>query len=239
MIFLLKKKLNYISNFLKKKSPLYILKKISKIFYGKIIFSTSFSIEDQVISHIIFDNKIPIDVFTIDTGRLFPETYEVWDKTNKRYKTNIKTFFPYYKLIENLIYKNGPNSFLNSIEKRKKCCFLRKIEPFKRGIKNKYIWITGIRYFNSYERRKTKILEWDNFNKIIKFHPLLYCKINDIINIINKFNIPYNFLYKKGFISIGCSTCTRSIKFGESKYSRNGRWWWEKENKKECGLHPH
>ena len=206
-------------------------------FPGKVIFSTSFSYEDQVITHKILSNKKKKKIFTLDTGRLFPETYSVWRATNEKYNTHIKAYYPDAISLENFVSEKGPNSFYESVENRKDCCFIRKVEPLKRALKDNSIWITGLRAEHSIDRSDMPQVEWDESNNIIKYHPILHWTTEEVKRYINENNIPYNILHDKGFVSIGCAPCTRAIKAGED--FRAGRWWWEDDSKKECGLHVH
>lgn len=217
------------------KSAEEILKLISSLSSEKIVFSTSLSYEDQVITHFIFSNDLNISVFTLDTGRLFPETYSVLSSTLYRYKKTIQVFSPSTNKVEELVSKKGPFSFYDSTENRKECCYIRKVEPLKRALQGKTIWVTGIRAEHSEGRNDMPMVEWDESNQIIKVHPLLHWTLDEVKDEIKKHNIPYNPLHDKGFISIGCQPCTRAIKEGES--FRAGRWWWEDNTKKECGLH--
>ena len=206
-------------------------------FPGQVTFSTSFSMEDQVITHDILSNNLPINIFSLDTGRLFPETYSVWSSTNSKYGTNIKAYYPNHELLQTYVEAKGPNAFYESVENRKECCFIRKVEPLKRALHGNAVWITGLRAEHSPDRHDLPILEWDESNNILKYHPILHWSTEDVRNYINENNIPYNPLNDKGFISIGCAPCTRAIKPGED--FRAGRWWWEDQSKKECGLHVH
>jgi phosphoadenosine phosphosulfate reductase len=208
---------------------------LSKQFAGKITFSSSFSYEDQVITHDILQNELPVKIFTLDTGRMFPETYSVWSSTNERYNTHIKAYYPAAEDLQNFIEANGPNSFYESIDNRKNCCYIRKVEPLKRALAGNEVWITGLRAEHSAARHDLQQVEWDEANQVIKFHPLLHWTTAEVENYIRKFNIPYNSLHDRGFVSIGCAPCTRAIKPGED--FRAGRWWWESADKKECGLH--
>jgi phosphoadenosine phosphosulfate reductase len=217
------------------KSPEEALALLAEEFPGKIVFSTSLGYEDQVISHFIFSSNLPIDVFTLDTGRLFNETYSVLNSTLERYKTPIKVMYPQTEALEKLVTEKGPISFYESIENRKECCFIRKVEPLKRALKGKAIWITGIRADQSDNRTEMSNLEWDEANQIVKFHPILNWTLEEVKAYIFKHNIPYNALHDKGFVSIGCAPCTRAVEEGED--FRAGRWWWEQNDKKECGLH--
>ena len=224
-----------IQELIKNKSPEESLSLLAKAYEGEVVFSTSLGYEDQVISNFIFSNKLPIEIFTLDTGRLFNETYSVLNSTLDRYKTPIKVMYPQTESLEKLVTEKGPISFYESIENRKECCHIRKVEPLKRALKNKKIWVTGIRAEQSADRNHISNLEWDEANQIIKFHPIIGWTLEEVKAYIFKHNIPYNSLHDKGFVSIGCAPCTRAIKEGED--FRAGRWWWEDNNKKECGLH--
>jgi len=210
-----------------------ILKTITQI-SDKIVFSTSFGKEDQVITHIITSNQLPIDIFTLDTGRLFEETYAVFDRTVKKYKKKIKTYYPNRDAVEEMVSKSGPYSFYENVEARKTCCTIRKIEPLKRALAGQEVWITGLRQAQSSYRNQMTPVEWDESNQIVKIHPLFYWPDDKIEAYINVFNVPVNTLHAKNFPSIGCSPCSRAIMPGED--NRAGRWWWE-NSKKECGLH--
>lgn len=208
---------------------------IASRFPGKVVFSTSFSEEDQLISHYIFSQQLPIKVFTLDTGRLFPETYSTWSQTLEKYKQPITPYYPVAEELETFIAEKGPNSFYESVENRKQCCHIRKVAPLQRALKGNEIWITGIRAEHSLNRLSMEPIEWDAVNSIIKIHPLLNWESDTIKKAINQLDIPVNPLHAKGFVSIGCAPCTRAIKPGED--FRAGRWWWEDSSKKECGLH--
>ena len=226
-----------LQNLLKELPPDLFLQKLSKDYAGRIVFSSSFSFEDQVITHLITDLHLPIQIFTLDTGRLFAETYSVWNSTLDRYKISIKAYYPNATILESFVEKKGPNAFYESVENRKGCCFIRKVEPLKRALSGNAIWITGLRAEHSADRGDLQSIEWDESNQIIKYHPLLHWTTNQVTDFITTNNIPYNPLHDKGFVSIGCAPCTRAIKEGED--FRAGRWWWEDTNKKECGLHVH
>lgn len=224
-----------IKELIKNKTPEEALALLAEEFPAKIVFSTSLGYEDQVISHLIFSNKLPIEVFTLDTGRLFNETYSVLNRTLELYKTPVKVMYPQTEALEKLVTEKGPVSFYESVENRKECCFIRKVEPLKRALKDKAIWITGIRADQSDNRNEMTNLEWDEANQIVKFHPLLNWTLEEVKAYIFKHNIPYNTLHDNGFVSIGCAPCTRAVEEGED--FRAGRWWWEQNDKKECGLH--
>ena len=202
---------------------------------GKIVFSTSFGWEDQVVTHLIFANQIPIKVFTLETGRLFPETYYVWNRTLEIYQQPIHAYFPQSDLLQNMVAAKGPSSFYESVENRKECCYIRKIEPLKRALTGNEIWITGIRADQSANREGMEDVEWDEGNQLFKFHPIFDWSLDDVKLYVKDNNVVYNTLHDKGFPSIGCAPCTRAVREGED--FRAGRWWWEDQSKKECGLH--
>lgn len=206
-------------------------------FPAQVTFSSSFSMEDQAIAHQILSNNIPVSIFTLDTGRLFAETYSVWSGTNEKYGTKIKAYYPDRSLLEDYLNEKGPNAFYQSVNNRKQCCHIRKVEPLKRALAGNAVWVTGLRAEHSPERKNLLLVEWDAANEIIKYNPLLWWTTEEVRKYISDNNIPYNSLHDKGFVSIGCAPCTRAIGPGED--FRAGRWWWEEEGKKECGLHVH
>ena len=224
-----------VSKIISGKNSVEAIKSLTEIFPGKVVFSTSLGYEDQVISHLIFSQNIPVHVFTLDTGRLFKETYSVLNNTIEKYKKQIKVYFQKNEILEKVVSEKGPYSFYTSIENRKECCYIRKVEPLKRALAGSQIWITGIRSDQSGERKEMKEIEWDETNQIIKYHPLLNWSLEDVKKFIKLHNIPYNVLHDKDFVSIGCEPCTRAVKPGED--FRSGRWWWENSSAKECGLH--
>ena len=210
---------------------------VSTKFPIAVTFSTSFSFEDQVISHAILKGNLPIHIFTLDTGRMFAETYSTWSSTNATYQTNIKAYYPNQVTLQNFVAANGPNSFYESVENRKKCCYIRKVEPLQRALQGCKVWITGLRAEHSGDRKDLPMIEWDETNQVIKYHPILHWTSAEVKQYINDNHVPYNSLQDKGYVSIGCAPCTRAIKPGED--FRAGRWWWEDADKKECGLHEH
>ena len=211
------------------------LKHIAEKYPNKAAFSTSLSIEDQLITHYIFSNNLPIKVFTLDTGRLFPETYSVLTSTIERYNKRIEVYFPKHEAVEKLLTEKGPSSFYESLENRKECCFIRKVEPLNRALEGIDCWITGLRAEHSENRKAMPMVEIDEARNIVKVHPLSRWSTEEVRSEIAKYNIPYNVLHDRGFVSIGCQPCTRAIKEGDD--FRAGRWWWENTDKKECGLH--
>lgn len=203
-------------------------------YQGKVVFSTSFGQEDQVITALIAKNVLPITIFTLDTGRLFQETYDVFHKTFNKYKKEIKVYFPEASAVEKLLNKKGPNSFYESVENRKECCFIRKVAPLTKALQGNDIWITGLRAEQSENRNDFQEFEYDEKFQLIKYNPLLKWTLKEVEDYLEKNNIPQNALHKKGFVSIGCAPCTRAITVGEG--IRAGRWCWESSHK-ECGLH--
>ena len=207
---------------------------VAELFPGKVVFSSSLGQEDQVITDAICKNKLGIDIFTLDTGRLFYETYELIEKTNARYTTKIKIYFPEAKDVEDFVFSKGINSFYESIENRKQCCHIRKVKPLNRALAGAKVWVTGLRAEQSGNRKEMPMIEWEEGRQLYKFNPLINWTSDEVNEYVKTFNVPYNVLQDKGFPSIGCSPCTRAIERGED--ARAGRWWWE-ISKKECGLH--
>lgn len=200
-------------------------------------FSTSFSIEDQVIADFIIRNKLDIEIFTIDTGRFFKETYQLWQNSLDKYKVKFKAYYPNQDEIAQYVEDKGINAFYESVELRKKCCEIRKVNPLKKALKGKDLWISGLRKSHSANRSDKGFFEEDKGFGLTKFYPILDFSDQDLWDYIDKNNVPYNPLYKKGFASIGCQPCSRATSKGQD--NRAGRWWWENrdKNKVECGLH--
>lgn len=217
------------------KSSVDILEYIALHYPGTVKFASSMGAEDQVITHMLAKLDSPMEIFTLDTGRMFPETYDLIEKTEARYKLKIKIFFPDAASVEKMVNEKGINLFYRSIENRKQCCGLRKIEPLKRALNGLKGWVTGLRKEQSTTRTNMMIVEWDENNQMLKFNPLLHWSEKQLWDYIKKNNVPYNVLHDKGFPSIGCQPCTRAVAPGEDV--RSGRWWWENPETKECGLH--
>ncbi|WP_162340890.1 phosphoadenylyl-sulfate reductase [Cyclobacterium salsum] len=207
---------------------------LTDLFPGEVVFSTSLGQEDQVITEVIAKHQLPVKVFTLDTGRLFYETYDLLAKTIVKYGLDIQPYYPETEAVQDLVSKNGINGFYQSVANRKACCFVRKVEPLKRALKGNRVWVTGLRADQSANRKRMPLLEWDEGNQILKYNPLLHWTMDQMLDYINEHKIPYNPLHDKGFVSIGCAPCTRAISPGEDP--RAGRWWWEASHK-ECGLH--
>ncbi len=202
----------------------------------RIVFTTSFGIEDQAITHAIHAADIHnIEFLTLDTGRLFPETYNLWAETENKYRFKIIAFNPKGEATESYIAYNGINGFYSSIEARKACCTIRKVEPLNRALKGAEAWVTGLRGDQSDARTKVQFAEFDTSRNLIKFNPLFDWSREKVASFTADNNVPVNALHETGFVSIGCAPCTRAIKAGEPE--RAGRWWWEDEAAKECGLH--
>ena len=195
------------------------------------VFSSSLGAEGQVLTDMIATRHKDAYIITLDTGRLFPETYTLLDKTNKHYNIKIDVFFPDYKRVENMVKEKGINLFYESVENRKLCCHIRKVEPLQRAIKGKSIWITGRRREQSITRLNLQPVDWDEQYQVIKVNPIYDWTEKDVWDYIKANNVPYNELHDRGYPSIGCEPCTRAVKPGED--SRAGRWWWEEQEKKE------
>ena len=211
------------------------LQYLAEQFPNQVAFSTSFGEEDQVVTDFILKNKIPIRIFTLDTGRVFQETYNTWNKTELKYQAKIKTFYPPTEELEKFVEENGINSFYDSVDLRKQCCYIRKVIPLNRALKEASVWITGLRAEQSNNRHDMHEIEFDEEKQLFKFNPLIDFTTEDCFEYLKENRVPYNPLHDKGFISIGCAPCTRAINEGED--FRAGRWWWEDNSKKECGLH--
>ncbi|MFC2137057.1 phosphoadenylyl-sulfate reductase [Bacteroidota bacterium] len=229
------KKVLELKSELEGKTPEEILSICHNMFKDKICFSTSLGAEDQALTKIISEVVPSMKIFTLDTGRLFAETYDLLDRTSKKYKIKIQTYFPDYKEVEKMVNEKGINLFFESIENRKQCCNIRKIKPMQRALKGMDAWISGLRRGQSFVRKDIDLVEWDENNNIIKINPLYNWTEKMIWNYIDEYKIPYNPLHKKDYPSIGCQPCTREIFPGEDV--RAGRWWWENSYTRECGLH--
>lgn len=210
------------------------LKFITEKISGDVVFSSSLGQEDQVITDAIFKNNLPVKIFTLDTGRLFYEHYELLAKNNARYKTKTQVYFPEASDVEKYVNEKGINAFYQSVENRKECCFIRKVKPLNRALEGAKVWITGLRSEQSENREGMKMVEWDEERQLYKYNPLIHWTYNDVLKYIEENNVQDLPLHKKGFISVGCKPCTRAIVEGENP--RAGRWYWE-ESQKECGLH--
>lgn len=204
--------------------------------YGsRIALASSLSIEDQMLTDILLKINRQARIFTLDTGRLFPETYSLIDRTNLKYGYKLEVFFPESSEVEEMVNTKGINLFYESIEQRKLCCKVRKINPLKRAFETLDVWISGLRRDQSVTRQEMQLIEWDDANGLLKINPLINYSEEQVWDYVRIYQVPYNKLQDKGFPSIGCQPCTRAIKPGED--IRAGRWWWENPEHKECGLH--
>ncbi|MDQ1096552.1 MULTISPECIES: phosphoadenylyl-sulfate reductase [Chryseobacterium] len=210
------------------------LKFITSRFSSGVVFSTSLGQEDQVITDMIFKNKFPIKVFTLDTGRLFYEHYELLSNNNSKYKIKTQVYFPEPSDVEQFVNEKGINAFYHSVENRKECCYIRKVKPLNRALENAKVWITGLRAEQSENRGHMPVLEWDEERQLYKYNPLMHWSYQEVLDYLQDHRVQELSLHKKGFISVGCQPCTRAISEGENP--RAGRWWWE-TSQKECGLH--
>lgn len=202
---------------------------------GRIVFTTSFGLEDQAIVHAIFSQDLAIEVATLDTGRLFPETHEVWAETEQRYGRRIAIFAPAHDSLEALIAEQGIGGLRSSLTARLECCNVRKIAPLDRALAGSTGWITGIRADQSAGRARLASVAFDERRRLVKINPLFDWTRDQTLDFVRTEEIPYNRLHDRGFLSIGCAPCTRAVVPGEPE--RAGRWWWEQSDKKECGLH--
>jgi len=212
-----------------------VLEWFLKEYKGRIALSSSMGAEDQVLTDMVMKIDPEVRVFTLDTGRLFYETYELIERTSLRYRKHIEIYFPSPIDVEKMVTEKGINLFYQSIENRKECCRVRKIEPLKRAFRGLDVWICGLRRNQSATRTSNQMVEWDEANCLIKLNPLIDWSEHDVWEYIKANGVPYNPLHDKGFPSIGCQPCTRAIEPGEDV--RAGRWWWENPETKECGLH--
>ncbi len=202
---------------------------------GRIVFTSSLGLEDQVLTHVIAEQKLDIEITTLDTGRLFPETYQLWEETEAHYGLRIKAFTPSHEALQHFVDTEGVNAFRHSIDVRKTCCGIRKVEPLGRALAGANAWVTGLRADQSAGRGGASFAEVDRGHQLLKVNPLLDWTRDQAAAFAEANHVPVNALHARGFLSIGCAPCTRAIAPGEPE--RAGRWWWEDEANKECGLH--
>jgi phosphoadenosine phosphosulfate reductase len=212
-----------------------VLEYFLNLYGDTIALSSSLSLEDQILTDMIIKINPETRIFTLDTGRLFPETYNLIDRTNDKYGIKIEIFFPNYVDVQQMVNTEGINLFYESVEKRQKCCHIRKIEPLRRAFIGLDAWICGLRKEQSVTRLYTQMVEWDEANNMLKINPLINWSEQQVWEYLKTHNVPYNKLHDNGFPSIGCQPCTRAVEAGED--IRAGRWWWELPLHKECGLH--
>ena len=203
--------------------------------HASVAFANSLGTEDMVLMDLITKHAPTIEIFSIDTGRLPVETYDLIERAIKHYRRKIIVYFPEQGAVENFVRINGINGFRDSVAQRQDCCHARKVEPLKRALKGRSAWITGLRRAQAVTRKNLSVAEFDEANGLQKYNPLIEWSADDVWDYINEFGVPYNALHDQGYPSIGCAPCTRAVEPGEDV--RAGRWWWESAEQKECGLH--
>jgi phosphoadenosine phosphosulfate reductase len=204
--------------------------------YKNVCYANSLGAESVVLTDLIWQHVDAIDIFTVDTGRLYPETYDLIERIQRRYGRALRIYYPEAGALEGWVSENGINGFRNGVEERRACCRIRKVEPFLRAVSGRGAWVTGIRREQSASRALAAPVEWDAEHGLHKVSPLLDWTENEIWDYIRKKRLPYNVLHDRGFPSIGCAPCTRAVEPGGDE--RSGRWWWERSDLRECGLHP-
>jgi len=229
-----KEKIEEIQSELAGLNPLQILQWVEKT-VDQPVFASSLGQEDQVILHLIASNRLAVPVITLDTGRLFPEAYDLIAENESRFGVKIRLLFPDAGEVEAMVEEEGVNLFLKSVDLRKRCCQVRKINPLRRVLKESGGWVCGLRQEQSQTRAELKVVEWDEANGIPKINPLYNWSLEQVAGYLKENRVPYNPLHDRGFVSIGCACCTRAVRPGED--IRAGRWWWEAPEHKECGLH--
>jgi len=203
--------------------------------FSAIAFANSYGAEDMVLTDIIAKEQLAIEIFSLDTGRLPAETYALMGEVEKTYQIKPVVYFPKNDAVEDYVRTKGINAFYESVELRKACCHIRKVEPLKRALANKQAWVTGMRAEQAATRAHLPIREFDEGNQLEKLNPLSDWSEQEVWVYIRLFNVPFNALHNQFYPSIGCAPCTRAVAMGEDV--RAGRWWWEDPNSKECGLH--
>ena len=211
------------------------LRLLSRCVSGPVVFTTSFGLEDQALTHLIVESGIACGFATLDTGRLFPETHAVWADTEQRYGIRVEAYHPDSSALQALVRQNGINGFYGSIDARHACCGVRKIEPLGRALAGAAAWLTGLRADQSDGRGELELVAYDEARRLLKVNPLLDWSRDRVAAFVRDAGVPYNALHDRGFLSIGCAPCTRSVEPGEPE--RAGRWWWEQDQARECGLH--
>jgi phosphoadenosine phosphosulfate reductase len=211
------------------------LAKLAREIPGPVVFTTSFGLEDQALTHLIVQSGIAVRFVTLDTGRLFPETHAVWAETEQRYAIQVEAFYPRSKVLAAVVRANGINGFYRSIDARHACCSARKLEPLGRALQGAAVWLTGLRADQSGNRQDFDFVSYDTNRRLLKVNPLLDWSREQVVALVRQAEVPYNALHDQGFLSIGCAPCTRAVAPGEPE--RAGRWWWEQDQTRECGLH--
>lgn len=216
-------------------SPTEVLRWAAGRFPSKVALASSLGAEDQVLTAMIAQEHLPIPVFTLDTGRLFPETLELVARTSARYGVPIRIYFPDSADVEEMVCLHGIDLFRDSIAARKRCCEVRKVRPLRRAQADLEAWVCGLRSGQGATRELVDVVEWDETAQLVKINPLAAWTSDDVWEYVRANDVPYNSLHDKGFPSIGCAPCTRAVEPGADE--RSGRWWWEDEQHRECGLH--
>lgn len=217
------------------KEPQAALAYFLKSFPSSTALSSSLSYEDQTLTDMMVKIKKDARIFTLDTGRQFPETYDLIDRTNMQYGIRIEVFFPDFHKVQEMVREHGINLFYDSVELRHMCCNVRKVEPLRRALEGVEVWISGLRREQSVTRKNMQMVEYDAVDDVIKLNPLILWTEQQVKDYVRENGVPYNKLHNQGFPSIGCQPCTRAVKPGED--IRAGRWWWEDPDHRECGLH--
>lgn len=224
-----------VQNVTSKRAQVLALLKAASTEFNAITFANSYGAEDMVLTDIIAKEILPIEIFSLDTGRLPAETYTLMGEVESTYQTKPVVFFPKHEAVEQYVRTQGINAFYESIELRKACCHMRKVEPLQRALAGKQAWVTGMRAEQAATRASLPTREFDTGNKLEKFNPLSDWTEQEVWAYIRMYNVPYNALHDQFYPSIGCAPCTRAVAMGED--IRAGRWWWEDPTSKECGLH--
>lgn len=224
-----------VQNVTAKRAQVLALLKAASTEFNAITFANSYGAEDMVLTDIIAKEILPIEIFSLDTGRLPAETYTLMGEVESTYQTKPVVFFPKHEAVEQYVRTQGINAFYESIELRKACCHMRKVEPLQRALAGKQAWVTGMRAEQAATRASLPTREFDTGNKLEKFNPLSDWTEQEVWAYIRMYNVPYNALHDQFYPSIGCAPCTRAVAMGED--IRAGRWWWEDPTSKECGLH--
>lgn len=212
-----------------------LLQSFMSQYSARLALSSSLSIEDQTLTDMMLRIDPQANIFTLDTGRLFPETYELIDRTNEHYKVKLKVYCPQTEALQQFVATEGINPFYESIEKRHACCEVRKLEPLRRAFRDLDVWVCGLRSAQSVTRSDMRLIEWDDRHGLLKINPLIHWTEQQVWDYIKENRVPYNRLHDKGFPSIGCEPCTRAVRRIDDV--RAGRWWWESPDHRECGLH--
>jgi phosphoadenosine phosphosulfate reductase len=208
--------------------------------FKNVCYANSLGPESMVLTDLIWGPPVgalsEIEIFSIDTGRLYPETYDLIERVQQRYGRALRFYYPEATDLEGWVGANGINGFRDGIDQRSGCCAVRKVEPFRRAVSGRAAWVTGIRRAQSAARAMAAPVAWDGEYGLHKVSPLLEWTEKDVWEYIRRKRLPYNVLHDKGFPSIGCAPCTRAVQPGDDQ--RSGRWWWERSESRECGLHP-